>query len=119
VGGPGLLTKELFRPFLETCLRGLPHAYRQVAAPVGTAVQVCIDTPIGGVWQLVKTADGWVLQLPGAAPVEPAAAVTLSPDTAWQLFTKGLSPTQARQQAQLRVALQLGEAALHLLAIMG
>ncbi|MFC7667746.1 maleylpyruvate isomerase N-terminal domain-containing protein [Hymenobacter humi] len=119
VGGPGLLTRELFRPFLETCLRGLPHAYRQVAAPVGTVVQVRVETPIGGVWHLVKAADAWVLQPPGAASAAPAAEVTLSPEVAWQLFTKGLSPTQAREQAQLGGNRQLGEAALHLLAIMG
>ncbi|ALW87297.1 hypothetical protein AUC43_09600 [Hymenobacter sedentarius] len=118
VGGPGLLTKELFRPFLETCLRGLPHAYRQVAAPLGTVVQVRIDSPIGGVWQLVKATDAWGLRTPATASAAPAAEVTLSPEVAWQLFTKGLSPAQARERAQLSGDLPLAEAALHLLAVM-
>ena len=118
VGQSGaLMTKELFGPFAETCLRGLPHAYRDVAAPVGTVVQVRIDTTIGGVWQLVKVGEGWQLQAPVSGAV-PAAEVTLPPDVAWQLFTKGLSPAEARPHAQLTGDEMLGEAALQLVAVM-
>ena len=117
VGGPGLLTPELFGPFAETCLRGLPHAYRHVAAPTGTVVQVRISSAAGGVWQLVKTATAWHLQPPDATAA-PAAEVELSPETAWPLFTKGLGPAEARTRARLTGNEQLGEAALHLLAVM-
>ncbi|WP_046244627.1 maleylpyruvate isomerase N-terminal domain-containing protein [Hymenobacter terrenus] len=117
VGGPGLLTKELFGPFIETLMRGLPHAYREVVAPVGTVVQVRIDTSIGGVWQLVKATEMWQLQ-PPVAGAAPAAEVALSPEVAWQLFTKGLSPSEAKPHARLWGDQALGEAALHLLAVM-
>ncbi|SFQ68880.1 maleylpyruvate isomerase N-terminal domain-containing protein [Hymenobacter arizonensis] len=117
VGGPGLLTPELFGPFAETCLRGLPHAYRHVAAPVGTVVHVCITTNLGGTWQLRKVPAGWELQAPDAVAV-PATVVSLSPDVAWRLFTKGMSPAEARPHVQLVGSQPLGEAALGLLAVM-
>jgi uncharacterized protein (TIGR03083 family) len=117
VGGPGLLTKELFGPFIETLLRGLPHAYRAVAAPVGTVVQVRIDTAIGGLWQLAKTAEAWQLQ-PPATSTASAAEVIMRPEVAWQLFTKGMRPDEARPQVQMLGNQALGEAALHLLAVM-
>ncbi|GAA4359172.1 maleylpyruvate isomerase family mycothiol-dependent enzyme [Hymenobacter saemangeumensis] len=115
VGGPGLLTPQLFPPFIETLMRGLPHAYRQVAAAPGTVVQVSIAGPIGGCWQLVREDERWRLQVPQGRP---AAEVTLGPDTAWRLFTKGLSPEQARPQVQLAGNLRLAEAALRLVAVM-
>ncbi|MBF9238380.1 maleylpyruvate isomerase N-terminal domain-containing protein [Hymenobacter sp. BT683] len=117
VGGPGLLTRELFEPFAATCLRGLPHAYRNVAAPVGTVVQVHITTVIGGTWQVAKSAAGWQLQAPEPTAAV-AAEVALSPEIAWPLFTKGLSPAEARPQVRIVGNQTLGEAALHLLAVM-
>ena len=49
-----LLTPELFRPFLEIVVRGLPHAYRVVDAPTGTVVQVAVQGPSGGTWRLLR-----------------------------------------------------------------
>ena len=60
VGQPApLLEARFFRPFIETMMRGLPHAYRTVEAAAGTVVQVRIEAESGGVWQLVKAAKGW------------------------------------------------------------
>ena len=112
-----LMTPELFRPLIGTLLRGLPHAYRAVEAPVGTRVLIRIETAVGGVWQLTKRPEAWQLTPPDNAP--PAAEIGLLPDTAWRLFTKGLSPAQARPQVWLRGDAQLAEAALHLVAVMG
>jgi uncharacterized protein (TIGR03083 family) len=117
VGGPGLLTKELFPPFIETLMRGLPHAYREVEAPAGTVVEVRVSSAIGGAWQLVKGETGWQLELVDASR-ELAAAVVLPPDTAWQLFTKALSPAEVRPQLELLGDEQLGAAALRLIAVM-
>ena len=112
-----LLTTELFEPFIATLMRGLPHAYRQVAAPVGTRVQVAIGTATGSTWELMRSADSWHLLPPSAAA--PAAKVTLAPDVAWKLFTKGLSPAEARQRAQVAGDEELASAALRLVAVMG
>ena len=115
VGQPvPLMTKELFQPFIATLMRGLPHAYRQVAAPVGTRVQVEIG---GSIWELMRNDDSWQLVPPGAA--SPAAKVTLEPADAWKLFTKGLSGAEARQRAQVAGDEALAMASLRLVAVIG
>jgi uncharacterized protein (TIGR03083 family) len=116
VGRPGLLTEELLGPVIETFMRGLPHAYRNVAAPVGTVVRVRLEE-MRGEWQLVKASAAWQLR-PLDARALPAAEVTLRPDTAWRLFTKALSPVEARAQVRLAGSERLGEAALRLVAVM-
>lgn len=118
VGQPeALMTAELFQPFIETMMRGLPHAYRQVTAPRGTRVQVSIGTAAGGTWELEGTVDGWQLKPPGTTT--PAAKITLAPADAWQLFTKGLSAEEARQRAQVAGDEALATAALRMVAVMG
>ena len=112
-----LMTPELFRPLIETFVRGLPHAYREVAAPMGTVVQLRVGPPIGGGWQLLRTADGWVLA-ENTAATAPAATVALPPEVAWKLFTKGLSPAEARLQGQFGGDPALAEALLRLVAVM-
>ena len=109
-----LMTTELFQPFIATLLRGLPHAYRQVAAPAGTRVQVAVG---GSVWELTRNAETWQLVPPGAAA--PTAKVTLHPADAWKLFTKGLSAAQARERVQVVGDEGLATAALRLVAVMG
>ncbi|MDO7875556.1 maleylpyruvate isomerase N-terminal domain-containing protein [Hymenobacter sp. ASUV-10] len=112
-----LLTPELFRPFIETFMRGLPHAYRQVAAPVGTVVQVRVTTASGGSWQLVKGEAGWRLQ--NVAPdAVLAAEVVLMPETAWRLFTKGIDPATAEAESVLHGDRELALAALRMVAVM-
>jgi len=112
-----LMAPALFRPFIETLLRGLPHAYRAVAAPVGTRVQVRIETEAGGTWELLKTADAWLLGAPQAAA--PTAALSLAPEVAWRLFTKGLSAAEAGPLVRLVGEERLATAALGLVAVMG
>ena len=112
-----LLTPQLFRPFLETVLRGLLHALQAVAAPAGMVLQVRIETSAGGVGQLEQVAEAWQLrsQVTGAAL---AAEVTLSPEVAWKLFTHALTPAQARSLALITGNEQLWAAVLQLVAVM-
>jgi uncharacterized protein (TIGR03083 family) len=117
VGQPAeLLTPTLYRPLLDTLLRGLPHALRDVPAPVGTVVQVRIASASGGVWQTEKTADRWQLRATPAPGAPLAAEVELAPEVAWKVFTKGLDPTEAA--AQVRGDADLGAAVLRLVAVM-
>ncbi len=58
---PGIMTPALYHPVVDTFMRGLPYAYRDVAAAAGTAVLVEISGECGGQWCLVKSADSWRL----------------------------------------------------------
>ncbi len=116
VGQPApLLEPALFQPFLDTVARGLPHAYRAVAAPMGTVVQLRVATASGGTWQLERGLATWYLRLATAAP---AAELVLEPTTAWQLFTKALSPAEALRQAVIIGEEALALPLLHLVAVM-
>ncbi|OGX89365.1 maleylpyruvate isomerase N-terminal domain-containing protein [Hymenobacter coccineus] len=113
-----LLTPALFRPFLETVVRGLPHAYSAVEAPAGTVVQVAVQGPSGGTWRLLRGPRAWQLLDADAPAGAPAAGVALPPATAWQLFTKGLAPAVARAQVEITGDERLALPALQLVAVM-
>ena len=48
----------------------------------------------------------------------PDASVTLEPDTAWKLFTKGIKPEAAKSASNISGNEQLIEPALKLIAVM-
>lgn len=116
-GRAPLTGRAWLHPVLDTFVRALPHGYRDTRAGEGTAVLVSFTGDAGDDWSLLREGGRWTLHA-GRAP-DPAATVTMDADTAWRLFTKGLS----REEAERRVAIQgerrLGEPALGTLAIMG
>jgi hypothetical protein len=111
-----LMTPELFYPFINTLMRGLPYAYRNTEAPAGTIVQVNITGEAGGSWHLIRNEGQWMLQEGVAGNA--AAVVSISPDTAWKLFTKGLTAHEAEQQTSITGDTALGKAALSMIAVM-
>lgn len=116
VGKPGLLTKELYPPYLDTLMQGLPHAYRNVDADAGTRVSVVVATEAGGQWFIVKQATGWALTTDDGTP--PDATAELTPDDAWKLFSKGIKPDEALDRVRITGDRALGQTALHLVAVM-
>jgi uncharacterized protein (TIGR03083 family) len=114
---PGIMTPELYHPVLDCFLRGLPHLYRDVKAPVGTLVSLEISGECGGRWFLSRGTDGWQLV---AEPVgEIASRVTIPQDLAWRLFTKGIHPESVRPQIEIQGQKDLGENVFRLTAIVG
>lgn len=116
VGKPGLMTRELFFPFINTFMCALPQTYKYTDAPTGTSVQVAITTDIGGVWHINKTDHGWVLR--NQTRLEPNATVTIDPDTAWRLFSKGIKPEEALSKVQITGDQALGRVALGMVSVM-
>lgn len=93
VGRPGLAEPHFLSPVIATFARGLPHAYRNVDGPPGSAVVVDVDVVP---WTIVRGETGWSL-----APSEHVAAtVALSGRDAWRLWTKGMSAPDARTRAR-------------------
>jgi hypothetical protein len=69
----------------------------------------------GGDWTVRREEDRWHLYV--GEPEAPTARVSLDPGTTWRLFTKGLSPEEARARATLAGDLDLAERVLHTVAI--
>src|ERR1700676_4670900 len=114
---PGIMTPELYYPVLDCFVRGLPHVYRDVDAPVGTAVLLEISGECGGQWFLTKKSAGW--DFVRASPGEFAAHVTIPQELAWRLFTKGIDRDSARKEIAVDGNRVLGEKILGLVAIVG
>jgi hypothetical protein len=112
-----LITPELFRPFIHTLLMGLPHTYKHVDARDHSIVKIAISGNAGGEWFLLRTEDKW--ELTGTLPAgNIIATIILSPDTAWKLFTKGITAEQAKKEAQITGAVEIGSTALSMIAVM-
>lgn len=116
VGKPGILTKTLFYPFINTFMYGLPHTYKNVAAPTGTVVQIKILTDIGGEWFIEKTDKEWVLTT--FNNVAPAATISIPPDVAWKVFSKGITPEAAYNSVQITGNPQWAATALQMVSVM-
>lgn len=86
VGAPLLVGKRWLYPVLDVSMRVLPFAYRDVQAPVTTAVTFEISGEAGGQWTLVREMAGWRL-FTGALD-HTAAHVRVDQDTAWRMFFK-------------------------------
>ena len=115
VGQPGLMEPRYFAPVLDAFVRALPHAYRAVPADPGTLVQLTIAGAAGGTWVLRNDPGGWQLYRDADRPAH--AGVVIPQDVAWRLFTKGLSPAEAEQEATLTGDPALGRQALAMVSI--
>jgi uncharacterized protein (TIGR03083 family) len=101
VGRPGLTERRYLHPVLQTFLRGVPHAYRNTAAPDDTRVRIVVTGEAGGTWHLCRQGECWELT-DDSSEGRSAAVVTLDAQTAWRLWTKGID----RQAARARVLLE-------------
>jgi len=116
VGKQALFTRELFYPFIDTFMYGLPYTYRNVDAPTGTMVTIKVTTNIGGLWTIAKNDTAWQFTGPTENGVD--AVVYIHPDTAWKLFSKGISFEDAMPEITLTGDKELGKTALKMVAVM-
>lgn len=114
---PGIMTPELYHPVLDCFARGLPHLFRDVAAPAGAQVQMTFTGDCGGQWFLFRGANDWQMV---ARPVGMTAArVTIPQELAWRIFTKGVDQKAALAEVEIAGDRALGERVLQLTAIVG
>lgn len=116
VGAALLAERRWIYPVLDTFVRGLPHTFRTLDASPGTCVTLTVTEPLAESWTITAAAGGWQLAK-GAAP-DSAAQVTIDQDTAWRVFTKGMTSDAALHRAVLQGDLVLATQVLTLVAIM-
>ncbi|GGO54971.1 hypothetical protein GCM10012286_66010 [Streptomyces lasiicapitis] len=100
---------------LDTFMRALPHALREVDAPLGTQIRVRIEGAAGGSWTATATGAGWSLAQPDAG--RPATLVGLDAETAWRLCTRGIQPDSALARARVDGDRELAGAACRIVSI--
>lgn len=115
-GRHGLMTRELFYPFIDTLMFALPYTFRAVEAEEGTSISIIVSSEIGGRWNLVRTAKRWELNKdPDTAS---STLVRIDPDPAWKLFSKSWSPEQVLDSITIEGNQRLGEHALRMVSVM-
>jgi uncharacterized protein (TIGR03083 family) len=116
VGAPGLIGREWLHPTLDIFMRALPHTYRTVPGQPGRSIHFAISGEAGGGWTLRREQEGWKLFT--GQDDSSTAQVSLDQETAWKLFSKGLSVESARRSVRIEGDQELGEPMLRALAIM-
>lgn len=100
VGRQGMKEARYLAPVLDTFVRALPRTFAHVKGRLGKQVKLNISGEAGGTWCLLREESSeWHLYL--SAGGSPTAEVTIDQDDAWRLFTKGLTPEEARQRAKI------------------
>lgn len=116
VGKPLLTQRKWLYPVIDTFMRGLPHAYRNMEATNGTSISVQITGEAGGEWSLIRDGGQWNL-FEGSDP-HAISRVQLDQNLAWRLFTKGVIQGEARQLVHIHGDVTLGEHVLGMVSIM-
>ena len=120
VSAPILMQPRLFLPVLDTFVRALPRTFRDVYRPQGTHIRLLV-AQIGETgspplqWSLVREATRWSLF--DSATFEPSATVRMDADTAWRLFTRGLTKPEAAARTTITGDETLGEKLLDTVSI--
>lgn len=116
VNKPGIMSREFYYPLIDTFMQALPHTYRNIHAQLDQAVQVTVTSESGGDWFLVYKDSGWVLQK--ERPGQIVSAVVIDPDTAWKLFTRAVSGSEAAKKIKFSGDDSLGKPILSMLSVM-
>lgn len=110
VGADALGDPRYLGAVIDVALRGLPHAFRDVAAQPGDTVAIDITGASGGRWTLSREEQRWTL-----SRGEPASVTTrlrLSDETAWRLLFNALPEPEAAGAVVVEGRTELGRALL-------
>jgi len=114
---PGILTRELYFPVLDTFMRALPFHYKTVEAEPNSLAQFTVSGECGGSWYLYRDEAGWKLI---TQPVsDKIAEITIPQEIAWRIFTKGIDRQSALDQASINGDEKIGLHVLNMLSIVG
>lgn len=109
---------DTWGPVLETFLRVLPHAYRDLDAEPGAALSLAIERPLGAVdlFTLERGADLWTLgRSPSSAP---AAHIHCPAEAAWHLLTKSSRRREHAERVRVSGDARLAEPFFEAVAVM-
>jgi uncharacterized protein (TIGR03083 family) len=115
VGKPGILTGELYKPFLDTLLQALPVTLSKSIQPNHTIICLHIVNELDHRWFIEYINNSWEFTHTYEAAT---TTVTLEANTAWKLFSKSIRPAEANNSIQISGNKELGEKVLQMVSFM-
>jgi uncharacterized protein (TIGR03083 family) len=112
---PGIVTAELYAPVLKTFMQALPYHYQSVRSNSPATIKVTINGTAGGHWYLTSHNGAWKFTSPDESY---ATEILLDQETAWKLFTKGLTQNEATELVTIKGDSILGTPILSMLSVM-
>lgn len=116
VGKPGIMTRALYHPVLQTFMKAFPFHYKNVRSIVGYVIRVTITGDAGGVWYYRFDGERWREAGPESLVI---TSISIHENEAWKLFTKGLSAAEARNSVIVEGNGELAIPFLSIISIMG
>lgn len=114
VDKPGISSKRLLFPVLDTFMRGCPYAYKNIQA--NGAVKVEITGEACGVWYIENIDNQWMLVTKPV--IIPATIIKLPDEIAWRLFTDSIDKKEAEKQIHISGNKNLARPLLDMTAVM-
>lgn len=115
VNKSGLMTRELYFPFINIFMMALPHTYRNIDAPNGTIIKLTVTSELGSSWFLKRDDAKWALHK--SFLENPSSEIIIDPETAWKLFSKSLRPELIKNKITIKGDQKLGEVALTMVSV--
>lgn len=115
VGKPGLKQPKYFSPVLEAFIRAFPEVYCETNAIEDTSVTLTITGKSGGMWSILFQKTKWKLYV--GAPVAPDSEIIMDEETAWRLFTRGISKAEAEGQTVINGNQAVGRKVFEMVSI--
>lgn len=114
---PGIMTRELYHPVLDTFMRALPFKYRDQHGESETHLRFNVSGDCGGSWYLYRDGDRWVqVESPQGRQT---SETTIPQDIAWRVFTKGIDRESAAARSSISGDRPLGSQILSMTSIIG
>lgn len=113
---PLLTDRWAVYPLFDTFLLALPNALQPVDAPPGANIHLTIRGEAGCTWIVRMGESGW--EFGSDRGVEPFAALAIDQDDAWRLFTRGLTPDEARPRTDRQGNLAAIDAMLGMVTVL-
>lgn len=117
VNDKGIMTKELYRPFLDIFMYAWPYTCRNVKAGEGTILKTKVTGDGGGEWFLKMNKGDWKIE--NVKTNEPVITETvIDGNEAWKLFSKSVRKEDMPGGFEIKGNLQLGEKVLDMVSVM-
>jgi uncharacterized protein (TIGR03083 family) len=111
-----LKSRRYLHSALSVFVYSLPRTYQNVSAPENTVIAFEVTGEAADTWFLIREGEAW--QLYAASDSSPDARVSMSDDSAWRMFTKGISREALQADSQISGDNALAQPLLKSIAIL-